>query len=102
MVIAQTVMCFGKVQIGCEVNSFKTVSHVLWISIVLCLVTRMTSSFFTKSQEEHTHHVQQALQRLLENKLFIKVLKREFHSAFLAFVIANRQVRADPSFPLQV
>lgn len=36
---------------------------------------------FSKSQEEHLQDVQAVLQRLLENSLFVKAEKCEFHSA---------------------
>jgi len=35
---------------------------------------------FSKSHEEHIHHVQTVLQRLLENSLFVKAEKCEFPS----------------------
>lgn len=35
---------------------------------------------FSRSCEEHVTHVRQVLQRLLDNKLFVKAEKCEFHS----------------------
>lgn len=42
----------------------------------------------------------QVLQRLLENRLFVKAEKCEFHAAtvsFLGFIVAKGQVRMDPA-----
>lgn len=41
---------------------------------------------FSKSQEGHIHHVQSALQRLLENALFVKAEKCELHTPFISFL----------------
>jgi hypothetical protein len=44
-------------------------------------------------------HVQQVLQHLLENQLFIKVEKCEFHRStipFLGFIMAAGSVQMDP------
>jgi len=54
---------------------------------------------FSRTQEEHIKHVRQVLQRLLENRLFVKAEKCEFHVnsvGFLGFIIESGQVRADP------
>ncbi|KAK7887257.1 hypothetical protein WMY93_026878 [Mugilogobius chulae] len=55
---------------------------------------------FSSSPEEHVVHVRQVLQRLLENKLFVKEEKCEFHVqsvSFLGYIIGNGQVKPDPS-----
>lgn len=55
---------------------------------------------FSQSPEEHTHHVRQVLQRLLENKLFVKSEKCEFNKSsvgFLGYIIESGQVRTDPA-----
>ena len=52
--------------------------------------------FFTRSAQEH---VRQVLQRLLENQLFVKAEKCEFHRStlsFLGYVIAEGNVQMDP------
>ena len=54
---------------------------------------------FSQSQAEHIQHVRQVLQRLLENRLFVKAEKCEFHAStvtFLGHIIAQGQVRMDP------
>lgn len=54
---------------------------------------------FSHSPEEHVLHVRQVLQRLLENKLFVKSEKCEFNKSsvsFLGYVIESGQVRTDP------
>lgn len=46
---------------------------------------------FSKSLHEHQQHVRQVPQRLLENKLFVKAEKCEFHvsnTTFLGYIIA--------------
>ena len=47
---------------------------------------------FSRSLAEHKLHVRQVLQRLLENRLFVKAEKCEFHVpsvAFLGFIIGQ-------------
>ncbi len=54
---------------------------------------------FSQSQAEHVQHVRQVLHRLLENRLFVKAEKCEFHAStvtFLGHIIARGQVRMDP------
>jgi len=55
--------------------------------------------FFSRDQEEHHRHVRLVLQRLLENRLFVKAEKCEFHVqsvSFLGFIIEKAQSRSDP------
>uniref|UniRef100_A0A8D0CUG7 Gypsy retrotransposon integrase-like protein 1 n=1 Tax=Sander lucioperca TaxID=283035 RepID=A0A8D0CUG7_SANLU len=55
---------------------------------------------FSKSSQEHELHVRQVLQRLLENKLFVKMEKCEFHvsnTSFLGYMIAQGELRMDPA-----
>lgn len=55
---------------------------------------------FSKNLEEHRVHVRAVLQRLLENKLFVKAEKCEFHSplvSFLGYILAGGQVKTDPA-----
>ncbi|KAK7910478.1 hypothetical protein WMY93_015162 [Mugilogobius chulae] len=57
---------------------------------------------FSKTLQEHEQHVRQVLQRLLENKLYVKAEKCEFHArkvSFLGFVVESGQVKADPEKP---
>ena len=54
---------------------------------------------FSKSIEEHITHVRSVLQRLLENRLFVKAEKCEFHATsveFLGHIVQKGSVRADP------
>ena len=54
---------------------------------------------FSQTLAEHQSHVRQVLQRLLENKLFVKAEKCDFHSSkvsFLGFIIESGKVKADP------
>ncbi len=49
--------------------------------------------------DEHILHVRQVLQRLLENKLYVKAEKCEFHVSsvsFLGYIIEGGQVKTDP------
>ncbi|XP_047233599.1 uncharacterized mitochondrial protein AtMg00860-like [Girardinichthys multiradiatus] len=49
---------------------------------------------------EHRRHVRLVLQRILENQLYVKAEKCEFHQSsisFLGFILEGRQVRADPN-----
>ena len=54
---------------------------------------------FSRTLQDHIQHVTLVLQRLLENKLFVKAEKCVFHTArvhFLGFVIEQGQVKAAP------
>lgn len=53
----------------------------------------------SKTREEYVHHVQQVLQRLWENRLYVKAKNFEFHVTtlpFLGIIIKSRQVKTDP------
>ncbi|KAK9513185.1 hypothetical protein VZT92_026741 [Zoarces viviparus] len=53
---------------------------------------------FSKSQQEHVVHARQVLQRLLENQLFVKVEKCEFHTtevSFLGFFLNAGKIQMD-------
>ncbi|XP_029285544.1 uncharacterized protein LOC115007027, partial [Cottoperca gobio] len=55
---------------------------------------------FSKTHTEHTHHVQLVLRRLLENSLFVKAEKCEFHAksvSFLGYVVTEGSVQMDPA-----
>lgn len=54
---------------------------------------------FSRNKEEHVKHVLQVLQRILQNQLFIKAEKCEFHVSsilFLGLTIAKDQINRDP------
>ncbi|KAF7640898.1 hypothetical protein LDENG_00006770, partial [Lucifuga dentata] len=54
---------------------------------------------FSRSREGHVFHVQSVLQRLLENSLYCKAEKCEFHVSsvsFLGFVVAEGSIQMDP------
>lgn len=51
-------------------------------------------------EEEHTQHVCLVLRRLLENSLFMKVVKTLFHvtsMAFIGFIVQQGQLLHDPT-----
>lgn len=55
---------------------------------------------FSRDPQNHQNHVRQVLQRFLENKLFVKAEKCDFHVSsvsFLGYIIETGRVRADPS-----
>uniref|UniRef100_A0A0F8AN84 ribonuclease H n=1 Tax=Larimichthys crocea TaxID=215358 RepID=A0A0F8AN84_LARCR len=55
---------------------------------------------FSKTQSEHVHHVQSVLRRLLENSLYVKAEKCEFHvrtTSFLGFIVAEGHIQMDPA-----
>ena len=55
---------------------------------------------FSRSLEEHRVHVRQVLQRLLENRLYVKAEKCDFHVSsvsFLGYIIGQGQIRMDLS-----
>lgn len=54
---------------------------------------------FSKYQAEHENHMRQILQHLLENRLFVKGEKCEFHVdtvAFLGYIIIRGDLKPDP------
>lgn len=54
---------------------------------------------FSQNTAEHTEHVRKVLKRLLENRLYVKAEKCEFHCSsvsFLGYVIESGKVRPDP------
>ena len=56
--------------------------------------------FFSKDPEAHQQHVCQVLQRLLENKLFVKAEKCELYASsvsFLDYIILQGQLQMDPA-----
>uniref|UniRef100_A0A3P9KPU5 Gypsy retrotransposon integrase-like protein 1 n=2 Tax=Oryzias latipes TaxID=8090 RepID=A0A3P9KPU5_ORYLA len=55
---------------------------------------------YSNNPVEHRHHVRLVLERLLENKLFVKSEKCEFHVdsvAFLGYILEAGQIKPDPS-----
>lgn len=46
----------------------------------------LTTIFFSKSEHEHAQHVFSVLQRLLQNQLFIKAEKFQFHVSEVSFL----------------
>jgi hypothetical protein len=60
----------------------------------------ITFLFFSKDIDAHKQHVHQVLQRLLENKLFVKAEKCEFYVSsvsFLGYIIAQGELRMNPA-----
>lgn len=54
---------------------------------------------FSRTYEEHVGHVREVLKRLMENKLYVKAEKCEFHVTtvnFLGYVVEKGQLRPDP------
>lgn len=54
---------------------------------------------FSHTSNKHTLHIHQGQQQLLENGLFVKAEKCEFHDrlvTFMEYIIKSRQVSADP------
>lgn len=55
---------------------------------------------FSRSMDEHVTHVRRVLQRLLENQLFVKAEKCEFHqvsTSFLGYNIAPGRIQMEPT-----
>lgn len=55
---------------------------------------------FSKTMSDHINHVQQVLRRLLENSLFVKAEKCEFHArsvSFLGQIVAEGRLQMDPA-----
>lgn len=55
---------------------------------------------FSTTWEEHVHHIQSVLQCLLENSLFVKAEKCQFHApcvSFLGYIVAKGNIQMDPT-----
>uniref|UniRef100_A0A3B3HPI5 Gypsy retrotransposon integrase-like protein 1 n=1 Tax=Oryzias latipes TaxID=8090 RepID=A0A3B3HPI5_ORYLA len=55
---------------------------------------------FSTDQSQHEHHVRLVLERLLENQLYVKAEKCEFHVSsipFLGYIIEAGNIRPDPA-----
>lgn len=55
---------------------------------------------FSETEEEHVQHVRLVLRRLLENSLFVKPEKCEFHKesvSFLGFIVRQGELSPDPA-----
>ena len=55
---------------------------------------------YSPDSDSHVDHVRQVLQRLLENQLYVKAEKSEFHAktvSFLGFIIAPGEMQMDPA-----
>jgi hypothetical protein len=55
---------------------------------------------FSRTLSEHTRHVQLVLRRLLENSLYVKAEKCEFHAqtvSFLGYIVAEGNIQMDPA-----
>lgn len=55
---------------------------------------------FSRSLAEHIHHVQAVLQHLLQNHLYVKADKFEFHSStvsFIGFIVSAGTIKMDPN-----
>ena len=66
------------------------------VFVVVCLDDIL---IFSRTPKEHTTHVRLVLQRLLENRLFIKAEMCMFNASsveFLGHILEKGQVRADP------
>jgi len=71
-------------------NDMLDVFVVLYLDDILVL---------SRSTEEHVQHVRMVIQRLLENRLFLKVEKCIFHSPsveFLGLIVEGGLTRPDP------
>ena len=76
------------------------VNDILWDYINLFVVVYLDNILvFSRTPKEHTAHVCLVLQRLLENRLFVKAEKCMFDAPtveFLGHIVEKGQVRADP------
>ncbi|XP_029301590.1 uncharacterized protein LOC115017374 [Cottoperca gobio] len=55
---------------------------------------------YFRTKGEHVHHLQAVLQRLLENSLFVKTEKCEFHTtsvSFLGYIMGRGSMQMDPA-----
>lgn len=65
-----------------------------------CWFTLTIFGFFSETEKEHIQHVTLVLRRLLENCLFVKAEKCEFHVSsipFLGFIVEQGNLSPDPT-----
>ena len=76
------------------------VNDVLWDFLNIFVVAYLDNILvFSKTATEHSRHIRQVLQRLLENRLFVKAENCVFSTTsfeFLGHVLEEGRVRADP------
>ncbi len=73
---------------------------MMFFKICCVLVYRDDILIFSHSLDKHTQHVRLVLRHLLENKLYVKPDRCEFHSpsvSFLGYIAAQGQLLPDPS-----
>lgn len=77
------------------------INDVLWDMLNRFVFVYLDNIFiFSRTHQEHIRHVKLVLQRLLENRLFVKAEKCEFHVPsvrFLGFVVEKGQIKTDPA-----
>ena len=67
--------------------------HFVYVYLVDILI-------YSPDLDTHKHHVSQVLKRLLDNHLYVKAEKSEFHAdaiSFLDFIVAPGMVQMDPA-----
>ena len=76
------------------------VNDVLRDLLNICVVVYLDDILiFSRTPKEHTTHIHLVLQRLLENRLFVKAEQCVFNMAsveFLGHILEKGQVQADP------
>ena len=78
---------------------FQTLVNDILRDMINSFVFVYLDDIFSKDQKDHTTHVRKVLQRLLENRLFVKAEKYEFSvtsTTFLGYVIASGSISMDP------
>ncbi|KAI3359007.1 hypothetical protein L3Q82_015391 [Scortum barcoo] len=77
----------------------RKLARVTHRTVPVTLVLSDDILIYSKTLTDHQLHVRQVLQRLLENRLFVKKEKCEFHASqvsFLGFILKEGRVQADP------
>ncbi|XP_054624868.1 retrotransposon-derived protein PEG10 isoform X1 [Dunckerocampus dactyliophorus] len=65
-----------------------------------CFVYLDDILIFSRNLQDHITHVRLVLQRLMENRLYVKAEKCDFHATsvpFLGYIVEKGQLRADPA-----
>ncbi len=78
---------------GSEVYTQPLLAYIRYIYLDDILI-------FSQNERDHIQHVRLVLQRLLENRVFAKLEKCEFHARsvqFLGFILSPEGIRMDPS-----
>jgi hypothetical protein len=93
-----TVMPFGLTNAPAQFQEYIN-SALIGLVDVTCIVYLDDILIYSNTEEEHIGHVREVLERLRQNKLFVKLSKCEFHTSrteFLGYIVSPEGITIDP------